>query len=93
MPSLLSGSLFQPFQLFGTLGCHLCEQARSLLMPWIEQGLQVEHMDIAEHHQWFERYCTSIPVLRNARSAAELYWPFDEAALRDFLCGTTRQKD
>lgn len=29
-------------QLFGTLGCHLCEVAEALLMPFVEHGLLVE---------------------------------------------------
>jgi len=74
-------------QLFGTLGCHLCEQAENLLMPWIAQGLQVELIDISEYPNWFERYSLTIPVLRNTENGAELYWPFDASMLRDFLQG------
>ena len=36
-------------QLFGTLGCHLCEVAEALLMPFVEHGLLVELIDIAEY--------------------------------------------
>jgi len=74
-------------QLLGTLGCHLCEQAENLLMPWVAQGLQVELIDISEYPHWFERYSLSIPVLRNTENDAELCWPFDQTALRDFLQG------
>jgi len=35
-------------QLFGTLGCHLCEQAEGLLMPLVERGLLVELLDRAD---------------------------------------------
>jgi len=78
---------FPPCQLFGTLGCHLCEQAENLLMPWVAQGLPVELIDISEYPEWFERYSTRIPVLRNAQNGAELCWPFDQTKLRDFLQG------
>jgi len=76
---------FPPCQLFGTLGCHLCEQAESLLLPWISQGLTLELIDISEHPAWFERYSLSIPVLRNSQSGAELFWPFDKSQLVNFL--------
>ncbi|MCO3065701.1 hypothetical protein FA243_27335, partial [Pseudomonas aeruginosa] len=33
-------------QLFGTLGCHLCEVAEAVLMPFVEHGLLVELVDI-----------------------------------------------
>ena len=32
-------------QLFGTLGCHLCEQAEAVVMPLVEHGLLVELLD------------------------------------------------
>jgi len=76
---------FPPCQLFGTLGCHLCEQAESLLLPWISQGLTLELIDISEHPTWFERYSLSIPVLRNSQNGAELFWPFDKNQLVNFL--------
>lgn len=33
-------------QLFGTLGCHLCEIAEVEIMPLVEYGLLVELVDI-----------------------------------------------
>ena len=41
-------------QLFGTLGCHLCEVAEALLMPFVEHGLLVELVDIADREDWVE---------------------------------------
>ena len=72
-------------QLFGTLGCHLCEQAEQLLMPWVAQGLTVELLDIVDHPGWLERYALSIPVLKRIDSQAELNWPFDAQQLAQFL--------
>ena len=40
-------------QLFGTLGCHLCELAEAELMPLAEHGLLVELVDIAESEAMF----------------------------------------
>ena len=72
-------------QLFGTLGCHLCEVAESVLLPFVEHGLLVELLDIVEREEWVDHYALRIPVLRREDSGAELDWPFDAAALRAFL--------
>ena len=72
-------------QLFGTLGCHLCEQAESLLLPWVARGLQVELIDIADSEQHLQTYALLIPVLRRNDSGAELRWPFDAAQLAAWL--------
>jgi len=64
-------------QLFGTLGCHLCEQAEGLLMPLVERGLLVELLDIADDERWMDEYGLRIPVLRRADSGEELDWPFE----------------
>jgi len=72
-------------QLFGTLGCHLCEVAEALLMPFVEHGLLVELVDIADDQQLFERYGLSIPVLRRCDNGAELGWPFDADQVVAFL--------
>ncbi|MGE7992779.1 glutaredoxin family protein [Pseudomonas sp. NPDC089554] len=72
-------------QLFGTLGCHLCEVAEGVLMPFVERGLLVELVDIAENEALFERYSLSIPVLRRCDSGAELAWPFEADQVVAFL--------
>jgi hypothetical protein len=53
-------------QLYGTLGCHLCEVAEALLMPFVEHGLLVEVIDIAEHEHLIDDYSLRIPILRRA---------------------------
>lgn len=72
-------------QLFGTLGCHLCEQAEGVLMPFVERGLQVELVDIAEDEGLAERYGLRIPVLRRLDSGDELDWPFEAEQVASFL--------
>lgn len=72
-------------QLFGTLGCHLCEVAEAILMPFVEHGLLVEVIDIAEDEQTVERYGLLIPVLRRCDTGAELNWPFDADQVVAFL--------
>jgi hypothetical protein len=72
-------------QLLGTLGCHLCEVAEAVLMPFVERGLLVELIDIAEREDWVESYGLRIPVLRRVDNGAELDWPFEAAQLVSFL--------
>lgn len=72
-------------QLLGTLGCHLCEVAEALLMPFVEHGLLVELIDIAEDEGMVERYGVRIPVLRRCDTGAELDWPFDTEQVVAFL--------
>jgi len=72
-------------QLLGTLGCHLCEQAEAVLIPFVEQGLWVEVLDITECTQWLDDYALRIPVLRRLDTGAELDWPFEAQQLATFL--------
>ncbi|MHA6493546.1 glutaredoxin family protein [Pseudomonas borbori] len=76
-------------QLFGTLGCHLCEVAEAILMPIVEHGLLVELVDIAEQESQLEAYGLRIPVLRRCDTGAELDWPFDADQVVNFLREST----
>jgi hypothetical protein len=72
-------------QLYGTLGCHLCEVAEALLMPFVEHGLLVEVLDIAEHEHLVDDYSLRIPILRRTDTGAELDWPFEAEQIVEFL--------
>ncbi len=72
-------------QLFGTLGCHLCELAEAELLPFVEHGLLVELVDIVESAAWLDRYALRIPVLRRIDTGAELDWPFEAEQVASFL--------
>ncbi|BBH47268.1 glutaredoxin family protein [Pseudomonas sp. KU43P] len=78
-------SMLPECQLFGTVGCHLCEVAEALLMPFVDHGLLVELVDIADSEALFERYGLIIPVLRRSDTSAELHWPFDAEQVVAFL--------
>ena len=78
-------------QLFGTLGCHLCEQAEEMLMPLVEHGLLVELMDIADSPEWVDYYGLRIPVLRRVDTGAELDWPFEANQVVSFLGALQRE--
>lgn len=72
-------------ELYGTLGCHLCDEAEQVLQPFVAQGLVVELLDIIEYSEWLERYALSIPVLRRVDTGQELHWPFDQQAVLQLL--------
>ncbi|HAB01570.1 MAG TPA: glutaredoxin [Pseudomonas sp.] len=72
-------------QLYGTLGCHLCEVAEAVLMPFVDRGLLIELVEIAEDQALIERYGLIIPVLRRTDTSAELLWPFDAEQVVAFL--------
>ncbi|MGZ0718085.1 glutaredoxin family protein [Pseudomonas palleroniana] len=72
-------------QLFGTLGCHLCEVAEAEIMPLVERGLLVELVDITDPDDLTEAYGLRIPVLRRVDTGAELDWPFDTQQVVAFL--------
>ncbi|MDY4302124.1 glutaredoxin family protein [Pseudomonas salmasensis] len=72
-------------QLFGTLGCHLCEIAEAEVMPLVEHGLLVELVDITDPQDLTDVYGLRIPVLRRMDTGAELDWPFDTDQVVAFL--------
>lgn len=70
--------------LFGTEGCHLCEQALALLKnAETPLNLSIEEVDIAHEEDLMARYGVRIPVLVN--NGRELNWPFDQQDLLRFL--------
>ena len=72
-------------QLFGTLGCHLCEIAEAEIIPLVEHRLLVELVDITDPEDLTDAYGLRIPVLRRVDTGAELDWPFDTEQVVAFL--------
>ncbi|GAB3017200.1 glutaredoxin family protein [Bowmanella dokdonensis] len=71
--------------LYGTEGCHLCEEAFELFKQSAPDKLgRLEKVDIAYDNSLFEQYKFSIPVLKDSQGR-ELYWPFDAQSLNEFL--------
>ncbi|MCK9606884.1 MAG: glutaredoxin family protein [Methylomonas sp.] len=68
--------------LFGTEGCHLCEEAENLVDC---AELKVEKRDIMDDESWQQRYGIRIPVLRNQANGHELNWPFSIEQLQLFV--------
>lgn len=69
------------FILLGTEGCHLCEEAESLV---VRAGLSIEKRDIMDDEDWQQRYGIRIPVLLNRSGGQELCWPFSLEQLQQF---------
>ena len=82
------------FTLFGTLGCHLCDDAEQLIMQLAPIIIDpVWQQDIAEDENLVERYGIRIPVLRHDQTGAELGWPFDSQQLMQFITTHQSQKE
>ena len=72
--------------LYGTSGCHLCEEAETLLAQAVacqSPPPSFRVRDIIEDAELLARYGTRIPVLTAAES--ELNWPFSQTDLLAFL--------
>lgn len=74
------------YVLFGTSGCHLCEQAEQLLLQSGITTLTIQ--DIIDDQQWLSAYGLIIPVLLHPTSGRQLNWPFDSDRLQTFLVST-----
>jgi oligopeptidase A len=68
--------------LLGTQGCHLCEDAQTLLN---ECKITADYIDIAEHEEWQPKFSLLIPVLFHVESQRFLNWRFDSPALLSFI--------
>lgn len=74
--------------LLGTDGCHLCEQAESIITDTLNQyqkQITLEHIDIAVEEQWQQDYAIRIPVLIFQPGEQEIAWPFTQAELKKFI--------
>ena len=73
--------------LFGTSGCHLCEQAELIIKSCLANNkeLTIETIDIAEQEQWQEQYAVCIPVLYHPETKNDLGWPFNTALVKNFI--------
>jgi thiol-disulfide isomerase/thioredoxin len=76
----------KPVYLYSTPGCHLCEMAKEIISPLLNNySLRLEEIDIAESDELIERYGVRIPVLKSSQHIDELGWPFDSVQADNFL--------
>ena len=73
------------YLLLGTAGCHLCEQAETIIHAC---GLAVELIDIAEQAHWQALYAWHIPVLLDKETQQALAWPFNSDDVQNFLASS-----
>ena len=73
--------------LFGTFGCHLCDQAREIIKESLPNRFDkwIETIDIAEFEQWQAQYAIRIPVLYHPETQKELGWPFNQTQVKEFI--------
>jgi hypothetical protein len=86
--SLFVGSAVIRLTLYGTHGCHLCEEAEALFRQAVDQYpalMDLQKIDIAEDAELLALYGARIPVLYSRDFGSELGWPFDASQLRAFL--------
>lgn len=71
-----------PLILYTRSGCHLCGQVAAMLevIPVAFTAMDIDSDAVLE-----KRYGLSIPVLYLPKSQQELFFPFDEQRLRQFL--------
>jgi arsenate reductase-like glutaredoxin family protein len=67
--------------LYGTLGCHLCDDAERVLQAL---GLAYQTIDIIDDNLLLEKFATSIPVLQGT-GENYLYWPFNTQQVTHWL--------
>ncbi len=74
------------FTLFVTEACHLCDDAKAVIVQAANVcAFEVYLEDIAESEKLVTRYGERIPVLRHDESSAELSWPFDSEGVVEWL--------
>ena len=72
------------YSLFGSDGCHLCDQAYQLVEQ-LQQTAIVTQVDIVEQQELVQRYGVRIPVLLCHQTEQELGWPFTIEQLAEFF--------
>ncbi|MBR9912663.1 MAG: glutaredoxin family protein [Gammaproteobacteria bacterium] len=76
----------QTLYLYTTLGCHLCEQAKTVMWPVLEHyGYRLQEIEIANDDEMVERYGIRIPVVRRDDCERDLGWPFSAEQLAAYL--------
>jgi hypothetical protein len=73
--------------LIGKPGCHLCDDARTVVAKVAaETGALVREQDITQEQELYDRYWEQIPVVL-VDGEQHTFWRVDEARLRSALAG------
>jgi hypothetical protein len=68
--------------LYTLVGCHLCEQVAVMLR---EMGVESLAVEIDTDPELEQRYDIHIPVLFLPDNGSELFYPFNESQVKEFL--------
>ena len=72
--------------LYGTSGCHLCEEAEAMINRAMKnQNIIFLKQDIVEEDDLLHQYALTIPVFKCQATQQELNWPFTEEAVKAFI--------
>ncbi len=79
------------FNLYGSEGCHLCEQALRLCLSVIDNS-NLSEIDIIDQEKvshesssLVELYGVRIPVLERLSDNEKLFWPFDVEQVKQLV--------
>jgi len=64
--------------------CHLCDEAEVLLHA-IGMAGTYQEVDIESDLELLKRYGICVPVLQRSDNQKELFWPFDQGQIEDFI--------
>lgn len=74
--------------LYTSLGCHLCEQALTVITPLLGRfDLTLQQQEIADSDDLMDRYAVRIPVVRLESAQQDLGWPFDAQEFVRYMQG------
>ena len=62
--------------LYGTLGCHLCDDAMKLGLEALPKDVLIKQVDIVEDDKLVQSMGSRIPVMK--LGSVELSWPFEK---------------
>lgn len=72
------------FKLYGSEGCHLCEDALALCMA-VMPAAELDVVDIIDDEKLLELYRISIPVLERVSDQEKLFWPFEQKQILELV--------
>jgi hypothetical protein len=75
-------TLSEPLVLYERADCHLCHQVQTMLD---QAGIRWRPVDVDDDAGLEEKYGLRIPVLQRPDTGRELFYPFDERGLLDFV--------
>jgi len=72
------------FNLYGSEGCHLCEEALALCLAAMPEE-DIREVDIIDDDKLVDMYRIHIPVLERLSDQKKLFWPFEQQQILELL--------